>query len=90
MYKTTIKYLLLTAIFSTQFSLNTFAMDPDKDPSRQGKSTKKKKDVTEDPKLPYDLEGQKILNQQPYDPNNNPQLHTIPKEQLKKKKSDNQ
>ena len=27
MYKTTMKYLLLTAIFSTQLSLNSFAMD---------------------------------------------------------------
>lgn len=95
MYKTNIKYFLLTAIFSTQLSLNAFAMNyPNDDKTHRGPplpiATKKQKDVSEDPKLVYDVQGRQILNQQPYNPNNNPQNFTTPKKQLEKKKSDNQ
>lgn len=43
MYKTTIKYLLLTTIFSTQLSLNAFAMERDDEDHKKNKALTWKK-----------------------------------------------
>jgi len=71
------KIILLTIIFSTQLCFDAFSMKNEDDKQKRGISKKEKRGGTQDPTLSYQVQGQNLLNQQQFDPTQDPSRQTV-------------